>query len=339
MNVFVMALCSDAAALLILVVLLVLSKKNDGIKDREGRFFRRMLRIMVCMCVFELLLYGIESRTIPGNNQLAGVMMTLYEITGTLMIFAWLSYVNFRLYHNRDHLKRTKGRYLLPMLAMLCLDVINVFTGIFFSFEGDIAFQITPLYYVFEGIKTASFYGAFFMLFYHKKHFPDRKIFSVWPVLIPMLIGSVISTFTVYPGLCLGLSLGLLILFGMLMNEGRCVDPETGFFVPLYLEQVKEKIKSGGYDPESAILISVAGSVKESAPLISEQLPEDSETIRMGEKELLVLSTVQKRGPLFMVQEDVEAVLSEAGIPCEIRLLLRKKEEDPVAFLERVSCI
>ena len=72
------------------------------------------------------------------------------------------------------------------------------------------------------------------------------------------------------------------------------------------------------------------------AELITEQLPQDSDTVRFGKDRVVTLAGVKDRSPLKMLSEDVEMSFEKAGFGVMVTPLLRKKKETPVEFLDRI---
>ena len=121
-----------------------------------------------------------------------------------------------------------------------------------------------------------------------------------------------------------------------MINEKCYQDGESGFYNRLYLEHLKKEISDGEYELNSAMIFKVTGDdMKKPAGLISKQLPQDCYPIRYGDDTVLTLAGVTQKGPLFMLSEDVEMALEEAGIPVKVKIDLRKKDESGLEFLER----
>ena len=186
---------------------------------------------------------------------------------------------------------------------------------------------------IFFVIRVFYFLAALWLLRDYKKQNGYLRFFNPWVFFVPVFAGW-LSQDILYLGFAaLGSTLGVMLLYSSIVGVQRYMDPETGLYnmeFPVYL---KELIRKKKYDPCSAMIFTLnsPGEMQEFSELLKKQLPKNCEPILHSDREIVVLTSVDERGPLAMVIEDVKAV-SEVGTGCS----LRKKTETAVEFMERV---
>ena len=335
-NQFIVTFYADIISCIILFVLFVLSAKNTLIQKTENILFRILLSLVALMAVLILFLYGMGFHAIPGSGPLATWLQTGTEISIDLLIYFWLVYVNYRVYHSLDHIRRNRIKFMAPALFFIIMDFINAFTGIFFRYDEDITYHTTAAYYFVYLIKYAMFFGAILQLIIHKsRKLDDMKFFSVWPFLIPTITGLVLSIFTPYLVSTLGFAIGYALLYAAILNECRYLDRESGFKNGRSLSLMKDLIRNGKYEPESLIYIRTdAGDIKAFSGILASQLIDGCETFRVGEKEFLILTKVTELGPLRMLSTDISEALEEVGYSCDMDIKLRKRKESGEEFIK-----
>ncbi len=132
------------------------------------------------------------------------------------------------------------------------------------------------------------------------------------------------------------MSIGLTLIYAQIVNEQCYQDTTTGFFNRMYLDHLRRRMEKGDYSLESVLLFKIPEKeLEELAHLISEQLPDECDTIRIKRDTILTLTHVNDRSPLYMLSEDVEMVLEKANVEAIVEYDLRKKKESSVEFLDR----
>ena len=335
-NEFTVTLYANIVSCILLCGLFILSKRNTLIQKTEGVLFRLLLLPVVLMAVLSSILYGMLYHVISGSNILAVVLQSGLEIAIDMLIFGWLVYVNYRVYHSADHIKRNWVKFTAPALVFLALDLINAFTGIFYWYDGNIEYHEAAIYDIVYLIKYAMFFGAIIELIIHKsRKLNDMKFFSIAPFLIPTVCGLVISVFTPYYLAVPGFAIGYTLLYGVIMNECRYLDKESGFKNGRSLDIIKEQIQNGQYEPESLIYIKTdAENISDFSAVLASQMIDGCETYRVGEKEFITLTTVEEMGPLRMFTGDISDALGKMGYSCDMVMKLRKKDESGEEFLK-----
>ncbi len=304
----------------------------------EKKIFIGLLILVILMGAFYILCALRDDKMISCSHLGAMLLETGLELLINAYAFQWFIYVEYRLYHSVDHIRRNVLLFSGPFLVITIMDLVNIFTEFLLQYDDELGIITeTPVYVLTDVIRLGYFICTLFILELRKRHDDSLKFFSVRPFFIPVMIYVLLYYFTPYATVDLGLAIGLTLIYVELINEKCYQDSESGFFNRLYLDYLRGRITEGKYDLESALVYELPGAdMATSAKLILKQLPKDCDTIRYGKDIVVTLTKVNNRGPLSMLSEDVQQSLDEAGIPVEVRIDLKKKKESGAEFLERV---
>ncbi len=307
-------------------------------KDRaEKRIFLSLLVLnLIWAILYVLSAYG-ERRVIPFGKTGMLLLDTLLEIVLTGAALFWFLYVDFRIFHSPDHLRRDMKIFILPFVVVLLLNVVNLFTGFLVWYDDDLVCHETDLYILCDGMRILYFIGSLVYLEWYKRR--DRRLafFSVKSFVIPTLFYVLLYYYTPYATPALGFVIGLTLIYVQNINRLCYQDTETGFYNRLYLSELRSRIEKGAYECNSALIYELAeGDRAKMAELITAQLPQESDTVRFGRDLVVTLAGVKDRSPLKMLADDVETSFEEAGMGVSVSAVLRKKKESPVEFLDRI---
>lgn len=301
----------------------------------EKKIFVSLMVVDLAMCVSYILTLLRDGGVIPCDHFGAMVYETVLEILINLFAVHWLIYVDYRMYHSMGHLRRIIFKMVLPVGIVVILNIINLFTGIFFYFDDDMIYCETGLYIICDLIRVAYFIVSCIILAIHKKHDERMKFFNIMPFIVPAILYMSLYYISPFNTVTLGLTIGLALIYTSMVNEQCYMDGVTGFYNRLYLDYLRGRMEKADYDLESAMVFRLPEDKMESAAkLITAQLPDDCDTLRYGKETVITLARVNERAPLHMLSEDVEMSLEEAGIPVDIEYELKKKKESCVDFLE-----
>ena len=336
MNALHVTIYANVVAIMLILGILVLARQLNIRDPLEKKIFLSLLVINLCMSVGYIIGVLRDLRVIHCTPFSALIIETVLEIIINLFIFQWLIYVDYRIYHSVGHIRRNAIVILIPVAVIVCLDIVNLFTGVMLRFDENLVLTEMPLYLLTDLVRTGYGIWSLILLAYCKKHDDRMKFFSVLPFLVPMVFYGGLYYFTDFATTSLGMAFGLTLIYVQMINEQCYQDGETGFFNRLYLEHMKKAISDEEYDLKSVISFKVSwDEMKKPAMIIEKQLPQDCYPIRYSKDTVLTLARADKRGPLNLLAEDVEMALGEAGIPVEVDMSLKKKNETGLEFLDR----
>ncbi len=308
---------------------------------RKDTIEKKIFIILLVHTTFWALLYIFSAygtrRVIPFGKTGMLLLDTLLEVVLTSTALIWFVYVDYRIFHSPDHLRRDMKIMILPFVLVLLLNAINLFTGILVWYDDDLVCHETNLYLVCDGARLLYFVGSLVYLQWHKRRNRRMQFFSAKSFFIPLMFYVLLYYFTPFATSALGFTIGLTLIYVQDINRLCYQDTETGFYNRLYLTDLRRRIEQGRYELNSALVYELAeGDREKMAELITEQLPQDSDTVRFGKDRVVTLAGVKDRSPLKMLSEDVEMSFEKAGFGVMVTPLLRKKKETPVEFLDRI---
>ena len=331
------AIYSNIVAIMLVIGITVLAAKFNIKDEWEKKIFLSLLVIFILMSIAYIVTGYRDAGILECSSMAAVLIETSLEYLINLFAFQWFIYVDYRMFHSTLHIRRNGLFFTAGFAIMMLLDTINIFTGILFTFTDSTSYAETPLYIVTDLIRLVYFFGTIFALIYYRRKDERMKFFHVRSFFIPMAFYVLLYYVTPMNTVTLGLSIGLTLIFVQMVNEQCYQDGETGFFNDLYLDYLRGRIEGNDYDLQSVMFFKLPGEdMATSSKLIAEQLPDECQTIRLDSDTIVTLTHVKDRSPLFMVSEDVQMSLEEAGIPVEVSFELKKKKESGADFLDRV---
>ncbi len=327
---------SNVVSILLLVGMIALVQKAKIEDPVEKQIFLILLWVDLWMSVFYIIVSIRDEKLLPFSHMGALVLETVIEILINAFVLGWFIYTDYRLFHSKDHLHRNVKSYIILGVIISIMDVVNIFTEFLIYFDEDLVYHETSLYVVLDIIRLGYCVASLVLLERHKRHEKRMKFFSVRSFFIPMTIYILLYYFTPFATVCLGIGIGLALIYVQMINEQCYQDMETGFYNRLYLSYLRSQIKQEKVEVSSAILFELSSDdIEKVSELIAAQLPQDCDTIRYGKKSIVTLAHVKDKSPLHMLAEDVKLSFEEAGEEIAVKYRLKKKKETGAEFLDR----
>ncbi len=334
---FYVTVYSNIVALMLSLGLTALAVRLKMKDEIEKRIFVFLLALTAFSGFIYIIAANIHAGYLLSGKWWMIITETIIEISVTVFSLIWFVYVDYRMFHSPDHLKRNLKVINIPMILVVLLNVVNLFTGIMFSYDDNMVYSETPLYFVCDMARLLYFLGSFVFLEWQKRKDKRLKFFSIKSFIIPLMIYVLMIYFVPYATAPLGLAIGLALTYVQNINYMCYQDAETGFYNRLYLENLKKDVEKGVYDANGALVFELGdGDRTLMAELITPQLPMESDTIRLGKDRIVTLAAVKDRSALKMLGDDVEMSFEEKGLSVSVNSITRKKKESPVEFLDRI---
>ncbi len=334
-------------ALMLSFGLFILSKVSVKDIGEKGKKFRSILLFNICLALSELACYsarhhvfGVLDRTI---GQTTG---TLVEIFLMIIIWQWLIYVDYCLYHSMDHI-RFRYKYLaIPIYVTTGIFVLNFFTGIVFYYDENVVSHLTPLYYVLTAVKYLYVVGTFVLLAIHKKRNGTLHFVDVWAFAAPTLVASVLTMILPYSLMGIGIAIACVMVYFSELNERCYQDSETGFYNRPYLDHLINQYKEGAFTFSSGIVMCLDNDDEKDfatlADILKKELPEECETVRLDKERFLSLTKASKKSSLKRLADEIYDATDEwnednnGNLEVIVSWLLKKPDEEPHEFVERL---
>ena len=189
--------------------------------------------VMICIGA-DLLSYIVEARVFPGANLLNHASMILAVASTAFLGYCWN-----KLFDVFFHIKRESSwfnfLYLIPTIVIGVFLVINLFTGIIWTYDENNVYSRGPYYFVSAICQYISFLFVLLRAIFLKKEYRTTirreklRASVIWLGLLSLLFG-LFQIFTAGKLAlhCLGITAGVFILFVRFQDDQITNDALTG---------------------------------------------------------------------------------------------------------------
>ncbi len=217
------------------------------------------------------------------------ISITVGRIAVLSLLYLWILYVDYRLNRSRDHLIRRYPVLLAPIAVIIIFLIINLFTGILFTFDENLEIQMTVLNYCIFFVNIALFMISNGVFVRYKKNIGSLSFFSVVPFLVPVALGAAGEFLCFYASETAGFAVGLIFMYFSMLACWKYEDTDPAFYNPSYLDYVCDCLKNGSSPVKSAVLFS-ADDTDALAAILKDNLPKRHETVHLADDRYLYLS-------------------------------------------------
>lgn len=292
---------SDVMAILLLVGLMLIPR-GTGKKDAATGIFVTMALGVIILALGNTVRAALYGQHFTWAEPVALAAQTVSELASVFTVYQWILYVDYKLYGSRDHLKRRFPVLFIPIILLSVILLVNTGTGILFTIGEDISFTPTVMYYFMAGIEFLYLLMAVVFMAVYVARGGKKKFFSTAPVIIPVLLGSVVSLVTDYSARALGLAVGLVFLYFSMAAGWRFGDKNSGFFNKEYLTYLRKT----GNAYLGSICFKAAGDASGIEGILKSELPRDSIIIRNDQNSYLFLTETDAEPELLFLAELVK---------------------------------
>lgn len=330
----------DAAALLVMVLLLFQSKNLLRRKDPTLRIFRRLCVLLTATCVTSFLCHAMYMQEAPWCHSLAIAGKTLWRCFAFLAIFLCAVDVKLKLYGPGEKNTLADILYLLPLLAFTALLAVNLFNGVLFTCTKENLFEYTWLYYLFVVIETLYFLVSALAILLNNKRATKICFIRVVPLILPVILGASVQQFFLCETEVLGFVISAVFTYIAMSEEMACVDAKSGLYNKNLLFYLYSLSMRGKYDIRSALILEMKGNLPAGCEILRRTVNRKNDVIRVEERKFLMFSGTDSRSALQLLSTHVEEAVAKqnAENPAEkvqitVRSRLRTGEEDTFGFI------
>ena len=297
---------SDVMAVLLLVGLVVISKESDK-KDPATGIFGSMCLGVVLIAVGNAVRAAMQGQSYAWVIPAALAAQTVAELALLFTVYQWMLYVDYKLYGSRDHLKRKYKGFFIPIVILALMLIVNCPTGFIFSMTGDAVLKPAFVYYILIGIEFLYLIFSIISVAVYLAKGGKRKFFSITPVLVPVILGTVVDLTTSYSAGALGLAVGLVFMYFSLAHAWRFGDGKSGFYNKNFLSYLEEN----GKDYLGVVAFKAAGHTDRLEEIIKGELPQDSVIIHYDEKRYLFFTETDREEEIRFLADLVQQAVDE----------------------------
>ena len=334
----------DVTAIIMMICLLVMMKKQYGGADPEIKYFRNLPVSVILMGIADSLVAlvimsdeGLTAGTVhetflaEAGYAITAMIISIADIylTGVFLAF-WVYLLCWHLFHDDAYIKRRFWYGSWPLL----ISGIAMMAGVILVVLTDKAVTVfTVDYIIFFLIRAYYFVVTLFLLREYRSQNGALRFFNVWAFFLPVIVGWLLHEFTGLNLRALGSALGVLLLYISTDGRRRYVDEETGLYNTSYIDYLKNLSGRDRFEPKSALVYDTERieDIKTFAVTLKKYLPEHCEPVRCSDKKVVIFTGVKTRGPLSMVLDDVTGASGVKG-----DYVFIGGEESSVEFVERV---
>ncbi len=308
------------------------SSAGGGKKQFEGKIFLSFIYLVILTAVFEGMSYAFSYMITESSDMISATAHIAREISSTLVYFTWLIYVNYRLYHKKDYIKRNLFIYLIPLAlcfaATIGADVATVLSDL----SDEYGVYAVIFLFIFHFVRFFYFVASVVVIRRFKKQNGHLTFFRPELFYIPILICVLGTLFTPFSIEAFMFSISIALFYIASERENRYIDAETGLYTDDYIECMEQLIKKGELSPCSAVVFKINDieDIKSFSGILGGMLPENCEMIRRGKDEVIVFTPLDNRGPVLLLMDDVCTDTGASG-----RVVMRQKDETGSEFVKR----
>ncbi|MBQ8945836.1 MAG: hypothetical protein IJ058_03385 [Lachnospiraceae bacterium] len=325
-----------AAVILMLGVLVaVLRKKHTGNKADTAYLF--MVASTLFLATDGLLVAFLRGPYHPGPYVLVMILETLLEVSLNLTMLIWFLYTFFVMYDSMDYLKRKLVLYFAPVVVLLVLDIVNIFTGMLWYYDSNTVYHDTGLYVLQDVFRYAYLFMSTYQYLRYKKETGGMPFFSIWPFIVPMLWGTLLETLTGCTAFHLGISIGVAMLYFISADKSSFIDEVSGFYNVNYLKDLHKRVINREAEPSGILRVELpaASDIAGFCEGFGKVLPEKSETVRTGEDCFVTFLYGNARGIINMLLADIDTIAGEHNMKITAGSSSKEKNETSAEFFER----
>ena len=337
------AFYADATAILFLTGIVVLSNTGIRKKDLEDRLFAGMALICIAASIIDVItyiFYNFEMDKLMALGEILGEICVLF------FIILWVYFVDYKLYHSRDHLRLAYRYAMIPGYVAAAVFFINMIYRSFLVEESRRFPYLEGLLYDLFYVTCCIYMGySFFLLYRYRKENGSLHFFHVWELVVPIAVGSLVNRLTVYSTRNLGFAVGLTLLYFYILNERCYKEGDSAVSNRAFLDRLEKKEAQGEYSFESglAFFLEDWGEEKRKAfsDILEKETPPDSEVLYLGDGIFVILTGAAEKSALSLLSEDVAEGLEDwnrendgcrIGVTQSFRL--KREGEDLKTFLD-----
>ena len=330
----------DAVSLLMMFLVLTFSERMRHRETRLLRIFHLLLLCITANCIFTFVYNAMYMQTASWCHITAMIFKTLQECMNLVILYLWLTFLDYKLYGNQRWKDPVFRFVLLLLLVLLLLFIVNIFTGTVFTFsESNILEPKRLLYYICFVEFGIFVLSAIIARVYDGKSMKIRFL-HLTPMLLSVVFASGSTIYSPYDIEILGFVIGIILLCFSLLNEYRFKDEKSGLYNSDYLVYLFNLALKGKRDIRSALIMEPGGNLPVGFEILRDTLYKNYDIVRIEEKKFIMFSGIDSRSELQLLSSQLEEAVQEYNtehpdetVLMEVSSRMRTGDEDSVSFL------
>ncbi len=342
-SIYQVSLFFNCAAFMMVLGLLLLSKHLY-----TGRMGATLYKYLCYSCLLDsfvgILMYLVLGKEIPLPRYAYLIVFVLQEIAIIFLIVTWLLYNYYILYESVDYIIRRAKIVALPAVAVSITCVaIEMWE---YGRKVDAAFMAVEFLENTIMVVTGLLYLCLPVILVekYKKETGKYVNYVMWPMLWPVVIGTVGNVFVPYNVKTLGYAIGLISLYFSMISIWKYEDIGHEYYNHAYLDRVRHYAKRGMKDYSAALCFRVPGDATGLPEIVHREMPKGVELIRYRSQKYVAVLEGKNKGMFKTMHQMIEEAIEEYDMThtdkptkAETELLLREKGENALVFVNRVA--
>ena len=330
----------DAAALLLMAVLLFLSERIRQRKTLPLKAYFLLCCTVTATCVFCFVYNAMYKQPAAWSHTVALIARSLRSYAVLFIVATWVYFVNSMLHVPEKRKAIAQRIIMVPVVLYVILLAVNLFTGIVFKISPVNLIDPKPLYYVLYVIEFTAFALSAFSVWSFDRRSRKIRFLKISPMIICVALSCLPMLFSAYDASDLGFAIGLTILYFSMITELRYTDEESGLYNNALLTYVFDSALAGKNPPRSALILELGGNLPAGFDILRDTLNQEGDVIRLAEKRFLMFSATDSRSELQMKTSSVEEAVNsfnsanpEEQVRIVVHCRIRTGDEDVMHFM------
>ena len=242
----------------LMIILLLGTRAKPGKLLFDQKIFFCMIIFTIHQCICETVTFCIDGKLFPGAHTLAVILNMLLFIVNILFAFLWTAYVDYKLFEDRNRIRKYYPIIFIPALTISVMALCNLFTDVFFTVSADNVYSRTGLVWLPYAVTYLYLIYTVVLLYRSRKKVEKYLFLPIISFLIPIFIGSLLQFFMY--GLSLvwvSVAVALISVYINIQNEEASIDGLTGLYNRQYLNRYLVRICSGAPLSEKKLLVGI----------------------------------------------------------------------------------
>ena len=323
----------DVMSLVTMIGFMIISNRLRMRNNTGDRLF-----FIICCNVIAFSFLNLIKHIIPGSGIIFGkeiltILGTFLELIEILVTYQWILFVGYWLYESTDHLKRRYWGLAVPLVLIVLMYFINLFTGFMFWYGDDLNLRLRWPFLLVEMVQFIYLVISGVLIWKNNRNTSGMNKFHFAPVLLPFIISFILSGITAIDASSMGFAIGAIFIFISMTERWQYDSGIKGFYHRAFVNYMKEQAKAGKEDYYSAIVFNTSGDELVLADIIREVVPKTVKPVHLSEGSFGVFLGKGKEDLIDMITASLtEAVgeydLEHQNAPVALKVDVRDRRAD-----------
>ena len=333
----------DAASLLVMVLLLLLSERIRSRKTESLRIYHLLCLVVTVTCVNCFVFNAMYGQPAPWCHTVALISRSLWEfyVLGTVCL--WLAYVDTMLYGKQEKWTLLRIIRITPVSVFVVLLIINPFTGIIFTIAEDNSLQPKLLFYLMMATNFLLFLSSAVAVWHYDRKNSKVRFLRLTPMIISVFVALLPQFFSPYSTGIMGYAIGMLLFYFSMITEIQFIDEESGLYNRGYLTYLFDMALAGKDSTHSALILEADGNMPACFEILTNVLHQNGDVVRVEDKKFMMFSRIDSRSTMGYISSLVDEAVEKHNkehpdekVKISQRCSMRTGGQDSFAFLSSI---